>query len=231
MDVEKQREAERNDRVDFVKRLFAVAISVGFATQVSRIIQEQQTSHRALLSVASDHRVGLILLLASLFIVVGSWEGYLASIRGKPLDDTIRFYIDIAIVFEYLLLMLCSELPQEWFAIHFLIFGTYLIWDIFARRYVKAHSESPEALSLPHPQLRQESIVITAAWAYCSLLLWISYSTKTNGGTFIAAIIAVLILFGYRQQKRVRKTTPWPLWADVVAIILVFGFLWGSHYI
>ena len=76
------------------------------------------------------------LLLASLLLVVESWEGYLASVRDYPLKDRTRFIIDIILVFEYLLLMHLSVDTTDPTHYKFLvcictIFVTYLVWDYF----------------------------------------------------------------------------------------------------
>jgi hypothetical protein len=121
------------DRNDFIKRLFAVAVSVGFATTAPSTLQWMVTF--ALPDRAAARSSAL--LLASLLLVVQSWEGYLASVRNYPLKDRMRFYIDITLVFEYLLLLHLSvddfHDPQHYqFMICICtIFFTYLVWDYY----------------------------------------------------------------------------------------------------
>jgi hypothetical protein len=61
--------------------------------------------------------------------VVASWEGYLASIKKHPLQDVWRFYLDIVIVFEYLILMTLDDNQVRFINWICVIFVTYAIWD------------------------------------------------------------------------------------------------------
>jgi hypothetical protein len=121
------------DRNDFIKRLFAVVISVGFATTVPNTLQWVVTISRPDSVTARSSA----LLLASLLLVVQSWEGYLASVRTYPLKDLTRFILDIVLVFEYLLLLhlsvdLNTDLThQKFLTCICIIFFTYLLWDYF----------------------------------------------------------------------------------------------------
>jgi hypothetical protein len=106
------------DRADFVRRLFAVAISIGFAAHISQ-------------SNWLDHiitRENALLLLAMVF-VVSSWDGYLRSLRNDPLTDMPRFVVDVVIVFEYLILMQASGDLRRFQILILIIFGTYILWD------------------------------------------------------------------------------------------------------
>jgi hypothetical protein len=121
------------DRNDFIKRLFAVAVSVGFATTAPSTLQWMVTFALPDRAVARSSA----LLVAALLLVVQSWEGYLASVRNYPLKDRSRFFIDIILVFEYLLLLHLSidevHDPQHYqFMICICtIFITYIVWDYF----------------------------------------------------------------------------------------------------
>ena len=73
------------DRNDFIKRLFAVAISVGFANHIDQLRwmatlspPDQKTAQNS------------ALLLVAVLTTVLSWEGYLTSLRDRPLLD--RYY-------------------------------------------------------------------------------------------------------------------------------------------
>jgi hypothetical protein len=86
------------DRIDFVKRLFAVTVSVGFAGQLSHIIASAPHPTEHHLDVwplfVSSWRPSL-LLLSSVCAVVASWDGYLAAVDAYKLNDAPRFYIDL----------------------------------------------------------------------------------------------------------------------------------------
>src|SRR6202011_3726669 len=133
--------------------------------------------------VFQKHWEGLLLLVVSMFAVVGSWEGYLKSIRQKPLDDEIRFYLDIFIVFAYLILMLSSELTDLWYWSLFLTFVIYLAWDVAGIVYVRKHPEVDA-----NKRLDKQSIVITAIWAYASLILLLCKNVATPGGFRMSAL-------------------------------------------
>lgn len=82
------------DRSDLIKRLFAVSLSVGFATQIAKM--SWLTEGRL---PVSGELPDLFLLIVSLFIIVLSWDGYLAAIQKFPPTDIYRFLLDVGIVF------------------------------------------------------------------------------------------------------------------------------------
>jgi hypothetical protein len=130
-DTEAKKAAD--DRNDFIKRLFAVAVSVGFASTAPNTLQWIVTLTLPDRTIARSSA----LLLMSLLLVVQSWEGYLASVRNYPLKDRPRFYIDIILVFEYLLLLHISVDNKndpdhyQFMICVCTIFATYLVWDYF----------------------------------------------------------------------------------------------------
>jgi hypothetical protein len=151
------------DRVDLIKRLFAVTISVGFATRFSMtVFNSAYIDHSALkvgLLTAEHWRDG-VLLIISMIAVILSWEGYLKAIEASPLEDRVRFYTDITLVFFYLMLMLSSQIFHLWFHLLVLIFILYFIWDI--ARIVAARKDVSQRAA-PRP-LSAASIAITAVW-------------------------------------------------------------------
>ncbi len=129
-------------RADFIKRLFAVAVSVGFASTVSKMewITEQ--------SLPTTEEINeLIVLSMALMATFLSWDGYLASINRKPLNDTPRFWIDIVLVFVYMLLLLTASSNWLWLPLLCLVFTLYVIWDVLSIRlhYSKFVSEETGA--------------------------------------------------------------------------------------
>jgi hypothetical protein len=131
------------DRSDLIKRLFAVSLSVGFATQITRMAW--LIAGRA---PSSEDIPDLILLITSLIIVVLSWDGYLPVLRRYPLKDRQRFFLDIMIVFFYLILLQSSHgrAVMTWLYIINIIFILYILWDIFTMRVAGADYEG---LGLP----------------------------------------------------------------------------------
>src|SRR4051794_33065163 len=108
----KSRSARAAIRDDFMRRIFAVAVSVGFATTLSKAEWIQQTR---LPNVGELQQ--LAILLTALTATVASWDGYLVSIDKKPLERTGRYVIDLVLVFIYLLLLLTATNPHWWLAI------------------------------------------------------------------------------------------------------------------
>jgi hypothetical protein len=182
-------------RVDFVKRFFAVVVSVGFATQLSKIIFAQGAEQVDL----SGWR-GIVLLLASLVLVVGSWEGYLHTVQGQPLKLA-RFCLDILIVIMYLVLMLLSRVATEWFWVLAIIFLLYLLWDGLA---------ICEARAFPRDAPHRWNIVITASWLLAAIVLALWENPDTVGGFVCDGLAAVWIIVAYRADQEVFRWNWWP---------------------
>ena len=191
--AESEKPTERaKSRVDFIKRLFAVAVSVGAATPVSRVLSAQSNSDAHtinILSVLSGHWRSLLLLFISLVTVVLSWEGYYGTLEGLPLEDPLRFYLDIAIVFAYLLLMLSTEYYDVWFSLLPCIFGLYLAWDI-ASIASASHDKRGEAKNNRNMSL---------LWLICFVCLAITKRPSSNLGFALAAALALTAVITFRR--------------------------------
>jgi hypothetical protein len=84
------------------------------------------------------------LLLVAVLTTVLSWEGYLTSLRDRPLLDRTRFFIDIIIVFQYLILLTLYKLPNNFAPWMCVIFATYVTWDyvrILMTTYTTPHGD------------------------------------------------------------------------------------------
>ncbi len=92
-------------RQDFMKRFYAVAVSVGFASKIGDL---KFLSDFAVPSYQQLHQ--LILLIFAMVVVVGSWDAYFQSIKEKPLTDLRRFALDVFIIFLYILLLLSVKI-------------------------------------------------------------------------------------------------------------------------
>ena len=114
-------------RSDLIKRLFAVAISVGFATALARLDWVKNGTWPS----QQDYEQ-LSILLVGLVATVLSWDGYLASIAVKSLEKFWRFGIDIVLVFVYMLLLITSPHPYLWLPILVIIFVLYVVWDMLS---------------------------------------------------------------------------------------------------
>jgi hypothetical protein len=115
---------QANDRLDLVRRLFAVAISIGLGST----IVSADWVRKGIWPAAQDVQQIFIVLLA-LFATVLSWDGYLSSVRKKPLNDWPRFVIDVLLVFIYMFLIITSNKPWFWLPIICLMYSLYVIWD------------------------------------------------------------------------------------------------------
>src|SRR5260370_12000465 len=96
-------------RDDLIRRLFAVAISIGFAATLIKMGWVEKGSVPTL-----PEWEQLCILLTGLIATVLSWDGYLASIAAKPLIGFWRFAIDIMLVFIYMFFLISSAKPCFW---------------------------------------------------------------------------------------------------------------------
>lgn len=215
-------------REDFIKRLFAVTLSVGVASQIVRIMFDPTHFYPQYdWSPVLDQWRTILLLLISLIIVVSSWEGYLGAVERMPLEDAFRFWIDIALVFSYLLLTLSSQIQGLWFSIHTLIFVEYLAWDI-ARSTLSVYKERQAAFPQRQYQL---SMMITIVWLlYFVVILLLKNFTPYFSGSLGFTAIAFAALAGvvlYRRDKKYRWCWPCKIGAFLapLTILVIVAYL------
>lgn len=209
-------------REDFIKRLFAVTISVGFAAQVTNIISKSGLN---VSYAVTQHWKELFLLLIAMVAVVGSWEGYLTSILKRPLER-FRFYLDVVIVFAYLLLMLCSHLYDFWYDILAFIFGLYAVWDVGSMLSTKFGNASKNPI-MDVPWYKN-SLLITGIWLILFLVIAISPHGVTNAGFVLTASSALMGVIFYRVDKDRRPPALQKILLVAPPLILLFiGHLLG----
>jgi hypothetical protein len=124
---EKRQKAVEDSRKDLIRRLVAVAISVGFASQLVRIITPPAGSSAGLVS----DSIHVIRLSTSMLVILLAWDWYHRDIEDKPLG-VLRFLLDAGIVFLELALLLASSDPDLWSWLLAAIFAAYVAWDILA---------------------------------------------------------------------------------------------------
>jgi hypothetical protein len=112
-------------RDDLIRRLFAVAISVGAATTLAQM-KWVQTGRWPCMSEWQQ----LFVLTVALWATVLSWDGYLSAIAERPLRYVSRFIIDILLVFIYMFLLMTSKLLIWWLFLHAFIYTLYALWDL-----------------------------------------------------------------------------------------------------
>src|ERR1700743_1424375 len=126
--LERGGETLADDRKDFVKRMFAVAVSVGFA---GRLVKMNWISGNALVwPPSANEQMELWRLAVGIFVVVSGWEWYHRDVRDRPLNYPTRFYIDIAVVIMTIIYLFASDKEQVWLFSLVLIFALYVIWDL-----------------------------------------------------------------------------------------------------
>jgi hypothetical protein len=147
-------------RKDLIRRLVAVTISVGFASQiVSLHILERLVGTPVLdprlaaelarlastpgleprLAAELAHLAGtgqgvaaeLVRLITAFFVILLGWDWYDRDVDVKPLGFP-RFILDAVIVMAELVLLLSSAKPSLWSHMLLAIFVLYIFWDVLA---------------------------------------------------------------------------------------------------
>lgn len=204
-------------RSDLIKRLFAVAISVGFASSLARLSWVEQAEFPP----TSFWYGQFVVLFTALFTTLLSWDGYFLSIKSKPLFSTLRFYIDIALVFMYMIMLMTSKIQHFWMYVLCAIFVLYIAWDVLTIGEHLNKFDSVVSEKLPHAKFRDipriylgglidadridRGPVITLIWGcffgYMTFMNWI-YGT---GSDLACCLFAIGGLYLYRRDKRHRS--------------------------
>jgi hypothetical protein len=203
-------------RDDLIRRLFAVAISVGAATTLARMGWVEHGRWPRM-----DEWQQLFVLAAALWATVLSWDGYLFSISTRPLRKTSRFVIDILLVFIYMFLLMTSKLLIWWVFLHALIYALYVVWDwLSVRDWPRTYSNHPDVGPAPtvgevyiggfqgSPDVKPGPI-ITIVWAG---YFWALYLLNDRALHWLGVpglderiigttIVVVLGLYFYRRDK------------------------------
>lgn len=239
-------EVKAHNREDFMKRWFAIAVSVGFATALSRMpwIESQSIF---LMSLPLDwNQINQIMrLVAAGTATLLSWDGYLLSIRTKPLTDSARFYIDVCLVALYLILLLTSASPNFWIGIHTFAFLIYIIWDFLSIKvhpaaYILNNEENYISRKQIYGGVFRGSIdiyhgpIVTLTWPIYLLALSATYYGLFDAAEKSSPVVTILYflltlfgLFGYRAAKQDRTSglaarILWVLCCSLIAILLAF---------
>jgi len=211
-------------REEFIKLLFPIAVGVGFAEHMTRIVLHQNYTsvqqHRLLfdpLILGSGKEI--VLLGIALIAVILSWQWYFPNIEKRPLEDSFRFFLDVLIVVAYLLLLLTSWLYEVWFWTLAAIWWLYLGWDVAVRVYCKKRRLVTNHWS---------KAMTGSAWALTvTLLAILNHPFTAIGFTFAAvAALAGAILYRMDQVKSWHWGVRVAALGFVVGCILV-GARWG----
>ena len=203
-------------RSDFIKRIFAVAISVGFAATLSNM------RWISLGQWPSDAEIEQIMrLLVAFMATVLSWEGYFVALDQRPLNGLPRFIIDVTLVFLYMIFLITTNNQIAFMPILSMIFGLYFIWDVLTIREHLWHYDKSVVKSASH-NIGYGNVVeiyilaakgragisrgplITFVWAiYIVLLLVMSLAAETTRQSVLVTCFgAFLGLTLYRVDKQ-----------------------------
>lgn len=208
-------------RDDLIRRLFAVAISVGAATTLA---QMKWVEHGRPPCISEYQQ--LIILIAAMTATVLSWDGYLFSIKDRPLRTFWRFAIDILLVFIYMFLLMTSKLLIWWLFLHALIFTLYAVWDLltvndwlpkYYRDTVPSAAQTVLGVYIGGLRDRDEvsrGPIITITWG---IYFWALYFLNDRALHWLnvpglsdriigTTIVVVLGLILYRRDKQKRFT-------------------------
>lgn len=243
-EAELKRQREASNRADFIKRIFAVVVSVGFATQLIQM----ESVHKGQLPSGSD-LVHVTYLIIGLVLIIQSWEEYFVSIEDRQLTTPGRFYVDIIILFSYLLLLTYSSSVLQFLLFVWLIFLLYWIWEMFAYfdypdQYApKSGSRDNEQWSYPQRMAyaikdrnaglrRGLSTILACVYFLMLYLIYLDAKHATSSPTllinpYLYAVLVLLGLIGYRIDQASPKNFSFAVIPSALAVI---GFLCVHFY-
>jgi hypothetical protein len=228
-------ETEKN-RADLIKRLFAIAISVGFATSLAGMDWVRNAAWPKV-----DEIRQLCVLGIALAVTVLSWDGYLLSIKNKPLGNSYRFAIDVILVFVYMFLLLTAEHANTWILTVAFIFFLYFVWDIltikdFKNQYdLRARTEGKKTLSTmaiywygitDNPRVTKGPVITICWFIYFALLSYL-YMKFGPGRVISGCFFALCGLRSYRRDKRFQWAEGirgYGFWRRTVTITCLLAF-------
>lgn len=243
-------------RDDLIRRLFAVAISVGAATTIAKM-DWVDAGHWPCLAEWQQ----LFILVAAMTATVLSWDGYLFSIAERPLTNFWRFAIDIVLVFIYMVLLMTSKLLVWWLFLHAFVYALYAVWDLLSvfdwkSKYYTESNKSHQTVRgvyigglINSPEVSRGPI-ITLGWGlyFGSLYILNDRALRWLGAPglshriFGTTVFVVLGLIFYRQDKARRFTMQTRLGIVVCLLLASSAYLawlpidetlwmWAGRYI
>jgi hypothetical protein len=204
------------DRLDLVRRLFAIAISIGVG---NTIVNADWVRDGVWPSAKEVQQISIILL--ALLATVLSWDGYLSSVRKKPLNDWLRFAIDVLLVFIYMILIITSNKSWFWLPIICLMYWLYVIWDAlsvwqFPATFDPAFKEGNSraitlvqvyAFAVCNKANIDRGPLISFMWACYFFVLWgIIWRIYPSFHVIPAVCFAAAGLGGYRIDKQLIRS-------------------------
>jgi hypothetical protein len=209
--AEDVRQARADARADLVRRLFAVAISIGFGATLARM---EWVQNGRLPEPAEFNQT--LALSTALLATVLSWDGHLLSMRSTPLFDFWRFLINVALAFIYMFLLMASMHPGCVLWTLSIIFFLHVVWDVLTiREDVASYDHTLAGVTRASatqiwsvyagdfagkPQI-QPGPVVTLAWTIYFVLLAIIANGRADAHIRTACVFALVGLVGYRLDE------------------------------
>jgi prefoldin subunit 5 len=160
-DIARLRDTEKKvpaARKDLIRRLVAVAISVGFASQIVLMNVFEWWTQGAHLG--DPQAAQLARLITGMLVILLGWDWYDRDVEDKPLTRIARFILDAVIVITQLLLLLSSGDSHLWSRLLVAVFALYVVWDILA---IVDH---PSAFARPSPRSAWWHVPKDVGYAY-----------------------------------------------------------------
>ena len=225
------RQARADARADLVRRLFAVAISVGFAATLARMTWVQ--NGRLPDGGEFDQTIALA---TALLATILSWDGPLLSVRDKPLFGFWRFLVNVALVFIYMFLLMASLHPGCLIWTLAVIFVLYVVADVLTiREHIASYHQTPAAAGAPaarriwnvylgglanDPRI-EPGPAVNLVWAIYFVLLALIANGRADAHIRTACSFALIGVVGHRLGAMARPddTNGYPARGSAAAVV------------
>lgn len=212
-----------------------MAVSIGFASKISEI------GFLSSLTRPSTNEIHqLILLILAMCVVIGSWEFYFSSVSKRPLIDRSRFYVDIAIVSLYILLLLAAK-NFEVFLFYFMdVMIFYVVWDTLTMRIYPTQYGIPTFTfkNLLHVYMKgirwrtgsgiiKSTPVISVWWTIIFVVVFL-YHFNNPINFYVGVTINASIYILYRADQRIQLGMVWRLASFAAIVALYSGSRWAG---
>lgn len=234
------RRARADARADLLRRMFAIAVSVGFAATLAKMSWVQNGT----LPGHAEFDQTLILATSLLATILG-WEGHLLSMSNRPLLGFSRFLVNLALIFIYMFLLMASAHPECVLWTLAAIFMLYVIADVFTIREHLASYDATAAHAGPASAREVWKVyaggfaggarvphdpAITSAWAAYFVLLAIAGNGRAYAHVRTTVAFAAIGLVGYWVDATSPSTGPGMrrrgliMLASLIAAVFYFRF-------
>ena len=215
VDSEDFRRARADARADLVRRLFAVAISVGFAATLARMSWVQ---NGRLPDPAEFDQ--MIALGTALVAAILSWDGPLLVTMDKPLFGFWRFLLNVVLVFVFMFLLMASMHPGCLIWTLAVIFALYVVRDVLTigghiASYDHAAAGATGASAIDVGTVYaggftnkagiEPGPAVTLVWAAYFLLLALIADGRADAHIRTSCLFALIGVVGYRLDEAFRE--------------------------